>query len=167
VRALTVTQPWLGPIAASVKLIENRPTRPIGRAQFGERFALHAGREVDEMVYGRIRQIAPALFFGWSPDFEPSWPAWYRISRITSAVVATCRVVGCVVLQDNDVDARDLVTGELVDLGEQRRWFFGLYGYLLADVQILARPVPMRGWQGFWRINDEQKVREIERGMAA
>lgn len=157
-RGLTVTQPWLGPLAASIKRIENRPQPMIKRADYGMRFALHAGRAVDEPVYDRIKQIAPQLRLGWSRDFEESWPAWYRLSRITSAVVATARVTRCVVMQDNGVDARDMHTGELVDLGEQRRWFFGLYGYMLADVQVLARPVPMRGWQGFWTLTAEQAI---------
>jgi len=171
-RALTLTPPWTGPVAAGLKPIENRPLPIISRASFGERFALHAGREVDELVYNRIRQIAPELWRpgweagGWILEKEVTWPAWYRLSRITSAVIATARVTRCVVLQDNGVDARDAHTGELVDLGEQRRWFFGLYGYLLADVRVLARPVPMRGWQGFWRIKSEKKVREIEAQIA-
>lgn len=171
-RALTVTPPWTGPVAAGLKPIENRPQPIIKRADFGQRFALHAGREVDEPVYDRIRQIAPELWAPWTAgrwilEDETTWPAWYRLSRITSAVIATARITRCVVLQDNGVDARDMHTGELVDLGEHRRWFFGLYGYLLADVQVLAKPVPMRGWQGFWRIKSKEHVRAIEAQIAS
>jgi hypothetical protein len=38
---------------------------------------------------------------------------------------------------------------------DQRRWFFGPFGYVLRDVRALATPVPCRGWQGFWTLPDD------------
>lgn len=35
---------------------------------------------------------------------------------------------------------------------EQERWFFGPIGYVLRDVIALPIPVPLRGWQGFWKL---------------
>ncbi len=86
-----------------------------------------------------------------------TWPAWYRLSRITKAVISTARLARIVVLQDNGVDVRDYCTSELVDLGEQRRWFFGVYGYVLEEVVVLPQPVPMRGWQGFWTMAPDKE----------
>src|SRR5437868_15092636 len=84
-RALTLTQPWAGIVAAGVKLVENRPRSMIRRDDFGKRFALHASRTFDEAVYRRLKKIAPKLFVGGD---QP----WQHLARITSAVIAVASV---------------------------------------------------------------------------
>jgi hypothetical protein len=151
-RALTLTQPWAGLVAAGLKLVENRPNPMIKREDFGEPFAVHAGRQVDENVYSRICEIAPELFLCWSPKTPASWPAWYRLSRITSAVIAVATVDRAV----DDYDTLDPI------LGDQRRWYFGPIGYVLRDVRAIAEPVRCRGHQPFWRV-----PADIERAVTA
>ena len=148
-RALTMTQPWCGLVAAGLKLVENRPRPIIKRADFGKPFALHASREVDEAVYARIHDIDPDLRV-LSIDRHPKQEeTWYRLSRITSAVIAVATV-------DYEIrsDAQYGYVGpvDVPPLGDQCRWFFGPVGYVLRDVRALATPVPCRGWQGFWAL---------------
>lgn len=147
-RALTLTQPWAGLVASGIKLIENRPRSIIKRERFGEQFAIHASREIDESVYDRIEEIAPELRL--LPSFMVSTslasrpaPEWYRLSRITSAVIAVATVV-------RSVTQGEVETGAIAD--DQRRWFFGPVGYVLRDVLALATPVPCRGALGFWTL---------------
>src|SRR5262249_31116617 len=96
VRALTLTQPWCGLVASGIKLVENRPRSMIGREDFGVSFALHASREIDAQTYERIAEIAPDLLQisrnidGGCDHFYSG--AWYRLSRITSAVIAVATV---------------------------------------------------------------------------
>lgn len=176
-RALTLTQPWAGLVASGIKLFENRPRSMIRRVNCGKSFAIHASREIVQATYDRIYQIAPELLgrasidedagaakFRLAPDHAAPW---YRMSRITSAVVAIATIDK---VFDGGWDAETIAKhadtlsdsrGEL--LGPQQvRWFFGPVGYLLRDVVALSTPVPCRGWQGFWTLptNIERAVME-------
>lgn len=151
-RALTLTQPWAGLVASGIKLVENRPRSMIKREDFGKRFAIHASREIDQSVCERIAEIAPEL----RPDLKvPLLMRWTALSRITSAVIAVATVNSVVVLDEGDRHPHKPGSGELVDLGDQHRWFFGPVGYLLSEVVALPKPVPCRGWQGFWTLAPE------------
>lgn len=140
-RALTLTQPWAGLVASGIKLIENRPRSIVKRDDFGQQFAIHASREIDESVYRRIFEIAPEL-----PGRTPaeSGCRWHVLSRITSAVIGVATVV-------RSVTPSEVETGAIPD-ADQRRWFFGPVGYVLRDVRALATPVPCRGALGFWTL---------------
>jgi hypothetical protein len=148
-RALTLTQPWCGLIASGIKLVENRPRSMIKREDFGKPFALHASREIDDEVYGRIAEIAPELLTvarnidGGLDHFYTG--DWYRLSRVTSAVIGVATIDRMV----DDYDTLDPI------LGAQRRWYFGPVGYVLRDVRSLDTPVPCRGWQGFWTLQPD------------
>lgn len=174
-RAASVTQPWGGLIAAGLKPIENRGRPMIKREDFGKPFALHATREIDEAVYPRICEIAPSLFGRASTDEDlardrvrlgpDTSSLWYRLSRITSAVIAIASV-------DRVITAvgRDTISGryiydpeDLKGLDETaRRWLSGRVGYVLRDVIALPTPVACRGWQGFWTLPDD-----VERAVRA
>lgn len=156
-RALTLTQPWAGLVASGIKLVENRPRSMIKREDFGKRFAIHASREIDQTVYERIAEIAPEL----RPDLKvPLLMRWTALSRITSAVIAVATIDKVL---DGGWDAESIA--EHADalsfsngdkLGPQQvRWFFGPVGYVLRDVVALPKPVPCRGWQGFWTLAPE------------
>jgi hypothetical protein len=168
VRALTLTQPWCGLVASGIKLVENRDRSIIKREDFGKPFALHASRQIDESVYDRIEKIAPELqllpsIMTCTSLASVKAPDWYRLSRITSAVIAVATIDRAVVLTADD-RVLDLASYEdiVVDLGDQRRWLFGPIGYVLRNVQALATPVPCRGWQGFWNLTSRG---ERERGV--
>lgn len=162
-RALTLTQPWAGLVAAGIKLVENRPRPMIKREDFGKPFALHAGREIDEAVYDRIYEIAPKLSGTYAIEHHVGLPPWSRLSRITSAIIGVA-TVDCALIDWRDrngriLDAYGTEDGPNVELGDQRRWFFGPIGYVLRDVRTLAEPVPCRGWQGFWTLAPELAAR--------
>lgn len=182
-RALTVTQPWAGLVASGIKLVENRRRRMIKREDFGTPFALHAGREVDEAVYQRISDIsgfvAPqadedghcaACGLAWPDERETVEPhecppgfrsGWYRLSRITSAVIGVATVVDLI-----DPESHGTCPSELP--ADQRIWFFGPIGYVLRDVVALPQPVPCRGYQGFWTLpQDVERDVRVQLARAA
>ena len=154
-RAVTLTQPWSGLVASGIKLIENRPRRMIKPADFGKPFALHASREIDVDVYQLITARAPELK-GLS-DIEGEW---FRLSRITSAVIAIATI-------DRELHGwtedsiREHEETLRMQLGDQYRWFFGPVGYVLRDVRVLPVPVDCKGALGFWTLpaEVEEKVR--------
>ncbi len=138
--ARTLTQPWAGLVASGIKLVENRPRRIINPRGWGTPFAIHASREFDDLAALKIGEIAPEL----QPSVIWEWP---------SAIIGVATVVTYV------TDARQL---DEYKLTEQRRWFFGPIGYVLRDVRALARPVPCRGFQGFWTLPADVEAKVTE-----
>lgn len=163
-RAITLTQPWAGLVASGIKLVENRNRPIIGSGLFGQQVAIHASREIDESVYNRIAEIAPDVFSR-APLGERVVPCkrdWYRLSRITGAVIAVAtvdrrimgdQVVACAIWEADGSEAQ---------LGDQQRWFFGPIGYVLRDMREVRDPVPCRGMLGCWKLPDD-----VERAVRA
>jgi hypothetical protein len=167
-RALTLTQPYAGLVAAELKPIENRSRSMIRREDFGTPFALHASREIDDEAFAMIYRIAPELRIRCAEDRAKS--RWYQLAGITSAVIAVATIDRCVMLdRDNPrVPAfRDLHTREVADLGARGRWFAGPIGYVLRDVHALAEPVPCAGRQGFWSLSADVEARVVEQVRTA
>lgn len=164
-RAITLTQPWAGLMAAGIKLIENRTRPMIKRDHIGKVIALHASRVIDEDVYERIETIAPSLFrreyngeAGDSDDFTAS--EWYRLSRVTGAIVAVAELADIIAIpRGEDVTAPAMARefhaavrrGTVAEA--QRRWYFQRVGYVLRNVQPIRRPPAVRGFQGFWTVD--------------
>lgn len=163
-RAVTLTQPWCGLMAAGIKLIENRNRPMIKRDHIGKLIALHASREIDEGVYKRIEEIAPSLFVrryfgeaGDSEDFTDS--EWYRLSRITGAIIAVAELADIIAIPRGE-DVTDpalnrefhaaLRRGTVAE--GQRRWYFQRVGYVLRNVRPIRKPPAIRGFQGFWTV---------------
>lgn len=152
-RCVTLTQPWAGLVAAGIKLIENRDKPIIAPERFGETFGIHASREIESPVYARIQQIAPELFDGWNIDDVAAWPLWYRLSRITSAVLAVATVYAGICIQPRRPVAAGKVLGPNDLPPDQRRWYFGPLGYALRDVRALVRPIaPVSGGLSNWEM---------------
>lgn len=150
-RALTLTQPWAGLVAAGIKPDENRKRPMIRREDFGTPFAIHAGREVDERIYNRIAEIDPSCDI----CMVSADAAWVRLSRITSAVIAVATVERAA--QPFDGWLVDLHTGERICAAAERRWAFGKVVYMLRDVRALPAPVRCRrGHQSFWTLPDDE-----------
>ena len=168
-RALTLTQPFAGLVAAGVKLVENRPRSMIRREDFGTRFAVHASREIDDEAFATIYRIAPELRVRAAEARAKS--RWHQLAGITSAVLAVATIERAVILDRNEAPAtvvRDLHTHELVELGPQGRWFVGPVGYVLRDVRALTEPVPCGGRQCFWSLSPDIEARVVEQlGRAA
>lgn len=156
-RALTLTQPWCGLVASGLKLVENRPRRIVKREDIGKPFALHASREIDELVFNRLAEIDPSFDIRTIPSDTP----WLRLARITSAVIAVATIDDALYIGGC---SREYVHELLArrGLSDQARFTFGPTVYILRDIRALAAPVPCRGWQGFWTL-----PADIERAVVA
>lgn len=162
IRAITLTQPWCGLMAAGIKRIENRTRPMIKHELICEDIAFHASREIDEEVYGRIEEIAPELV----PYGQTKAP-WAALSQITSAVTHVATLVDILTAKpsnDNYESRRRefdqaLVRGTVTE--DQWRWYFAQIGYVFNNERVLETPVPCRGWQGCWTLprDVEEQVR--------
>ena len=130
--AITLWQPWASMIADGMKTIETRGWAPPGKVM-GQRIAIHAGRK---MVVPEARL--------WGLENEP-----------TGCIVATARLVcahkvlkppvakGVWVSLAHD-HGNTIPVDRFGDFGEGR-WL-----WMLADVEKLPEPVPIKGGQAFW-----------------
>ncbi len=152
-RAISLTQPWGGLVVLGIKRVENRRRKLIPERLYNRPIAIHATREVDEGAYERVEARRPDLFAGWSREDPSSWPAWYRLTRVTGAIIGVCDVTGLLCRQKvPGIVYRDASTGDLFDDADQRRWLELDLAYVLAAARALTVPVRCRGWQGLWTI---------------
>lgn len=154
-RAISLTQPWCGLMAAGIKRIENRNTPIVAAKDFGTSFGLHATREIDLSVFARIRDIAPELFTAEGMALDH----WYEKTITKSAIIAVCSIVDCIRASGfNDLTERYTYSKD--DLKrvteDQHRWMFGRYCYVFApDPIVLPVAVSCRGFQSFWKMTDD------------
>ncbi len=123
-RFLSFSQPWLWSITELpepiAKRIENRTWMP-PISMIGQRFALHAAKSFDD--------DAISMFIRYGID-HPGRRELYT----AGAVVGVATI--------------DRIVTEPRTLGDQARWFFGPFGWVLVDVRRLAIPIPLKGAQG-------------------
>lgn len=140
-KALSFSQPWLWAVLHAGKHVENRPWAP-PISMIEQRIALHAAASWDaapkypskgDLHSVQLRTpIGCLLAYGFEP---PSRRALYE----TGVIVATA-VIDRVVTED-----RTLPT-------DQKRWFFGPFGWILRDIRLLTTPVVATGKLGLWEV---------------
>lgn len=137
-RALTLWQPWAWAVGQGIKRVENRPWAPSLSLQdelATTGFAIHAGKTWDQ---GSHDSLDAAL----NPN-EPKLPE--RSKLVYGAIIAVTKLVG---VAYTGPQLRELAGPE------QLRWFFGPVGWVLTQT-IPVKPIPCRGFQGLWRIDDD------------
>lgn len=169
--ALSLWQPWASLIALGYKTIETRPWRTNYRGPL----AIHATASIPRQVLLDQEWFGPIGGFtiekdnprGSKPAYllrgdRLSWP--YRLPL--GAVVATCRLAGCVrtdqVLFDGTQGSDWMLAaspGRLSVHSQQDNealgdYAAGRYAWLLEDVQKMD-PVPATGKQGLWEWRPE------------
>lgn len=129
-KALSIKQPWLYAIMHLGKHIENRNWRPPDWI-IGERIALHASAQRDTLkAIASCQRIAGEML----PKNIPM-----------GQILATVVIVGFVGIDGSGV-MNEKRRSEVLN----NKWFFGDYGWLLTDVQILESPIACKGALGLW-----------------
>ncbi len=150
-RALTLWQPWAWAIVAGHKLVENRPWPPPANLWADEVIAIHAGKTWDDGGAESILELLDLAEFPVDP-----------LVTAAGAVVGVARVSNFV--RVNSSHHQHHPADALTD--EERRWFFGPYGWVLRDVRRLDVAVPCRGYQMLWKLPDDVEA-EVRRQLAA
>ena len=127
-RALTLRQPWAHAVAHLGKRVENRGWSPPAHL-VEEVIAIHAGVTVDEDDALHLVDLGHEL----------------PRELVRGAVIAVAVLEGVVTREDALPD-------------DQRRWWVGPFGWVLADVVALPKPVPCRGAQGLWAVPLSVKI---------
>lgn len=128
-KALSIQQPWAWLIVHGHKAVENRSWATSYRGPL----LIHAGMKIDTAAYDWIADAFPAI----------ALPTPATIAR--GGIVGRARLVACIQKggTQRGVDQR---------LGDP--WFFGPWGFVLAD----ATPLPfrpLRGQLGLFEVPDE------------
>lgn len=168
-RAMSLTQPWCGLMAAGIKLIENRNQPLVAAKNFGEPFGLHAARPPAQDEFNRVINRAIQI----NPNLAPRGPysladsKWFKLAHHFSGIIATAvieRVIKAIDFDDKQqmylYDPRDCEGLETHGAyGDQCRWMFGRFCYVFKPYPIvLPTPVKTRGWQGFWTMPDDAEA---------
>lgn len=124
-RALTIRQPWATLIMTGLKRIETRTARTKRRG----RVFLHAGATM-----GKAEREA-AIREGLDPDQLPR-----------GVILGTMEIVDAVPAEDLDVSDAERSRGDY----RPGRW-----GWKLADVRALSKPVPATGALSFWKVPED------------
>lgn len=142
-KALTLKRPWAFAIIHG-KCCENRSKKP-PKAMVGERFAIHAGQNLDSNE---------------AADFVQKTLGLRRLppESLHEGIVCTAKLVGVIEAGPGIMSSKlNLIAGTVGNLvaDRVRPWFFGPYGYLLDEVRPLRQPIPWKGALGFWRVPAE------------
>lgn len=154
IRALTLWRPWPWLIvrpdvtdpdkrrqlyaSGQGKAIENRSWKPPA-GMIGQYIAIHAGKTLDDAIDDQWLT---------GRGVDATLPA----ETVHSAIVGVARLVGFA----ESEEGVPMV---------QRRWWFGPVAWLLADI-VPIEPVPCRGKQGLWPL-DEELLRLVRRRYRA
>lgn len=148
-RALSLSQPWCWAVLYAGKHIENRSWQP-PLAMIGQQICIHAAKSWDgERKY----HVKPGSHERWRAG-ELLTPTGYLLHLgILNApgrrdLYAAGAIVGLATI-DRVVTKPDTLPPD------QRRWFFGEFGWVLTNVIAIPSPVPCAGKQGLWAVHSE------------
>ena len=130
-KALSLSQPWCWAILYAGKHVENRSWQP-PIEMIDQQIALHAAKSFDDKRgYHGMTPTGFLLSHGFinMPQRKRSFQ--------NSAIVGVATIDRIVTKPDSLPD-------------NQKRWFFGEYGWVLTNVICLPDPIPCRGFQGLW-----------------
>lgn len=129
-KALSLHAPWWWFILHARKDIENRDWRTNLRG----RVYLHCAKHWDDGdvrldIFDAINLAHPVLRTNLRPDTQEMWEA-------RGCIVGSVEIVDCVTFSKSP-------------------WFFGRFGFVLANPLAFARPVPFKGARQFFEVPDD------------
>lgn len=163
-RAITLWQPWASLISIGVKPFETRDYPP-PRVMLGQRIAIHAavkhaGKMQAEMMRGPHWDVAVAISHALEEaGHRGNWGDLPHGAVVCTAVLENAYQCGPMD-DDGQVFIQRCASGK--SIGGVPTFFqsdpFGDYSldrwaWRLTDVQVLARPIPARGKQGWWEFD--------------
>ena len=132
VYALTVRQPEAALIVANVKDVENRPTNLLGRFSLPMRIAIHAGITKPD-PFARLLNLEQIQKLQKCLGYSGAVRLFQRLQY--GAIIGEVTITAVVTESDSPWRLPD-----------------SRYAYELADAEEYAEPIPMRGYQGLWKI---------------
>lgn len=127
-KALSFKQPWAWLMVKGYKDIENRFWR-LPEKMKGQRIYVHASKTfADDVSMNFIYQHLKPLEYRELAIWFLDWREW------TGAIVGEIDLIDCVTESDS-------------------KWFFGPYGFTVANPVAYEEPIPCKGMLGFFEVN--------------
>ena len=152
-KAITIYQPWASLIAAGAKIYETRGWATNYRGPI----AIHAGKKNPSVVLAAVDiGIVSAIGRAFGLLEKPITDIIeYLDSLPLGAVIATAELVECHCIVQKSPSTGRIVTDRGIITPMKDELLFGdwtpyRYAWQLANVQMLAEPIPARGQQGLW-----------------
>ncbi len=148
-KALSIRQPWAWAIVNAGKTVENRDWKPDGpnmreaRRLQNSDIALHAGKGMTRKEYLDYLLFARSIL---APSAVVQTPKREDLER--GGIVAVARFVGIV-----DERIEDYETRPELNAARWSPWFFGPYGFALANVR-KTKFAAINGALGFFDVPD-------------
>lgn len=135
-KVLSIQQPWAGLILLGNKQVENRSWPPGKRLIEGKRLMVHASKKIDQDA------------FSYAPAYAAAKADESGICKITGHIIGSVNYMGCVSNQDDP---------RLAEYDPQRLWYFGKFGWLFSNPEILEEPIEIGGMLTIWNYDDGEK----------
>ncbi len=137
IRGFTLWRPWLWCFTHAGKRIENRSWKPPATI-IGGYLALHNGNKWDESAFLNMRQGEFGLAAKMVPD---------TIKHVAGQIEAVAYLSGY------------FRKGDMFEHEQESPYAFGPYCWRTPNVYRLDEPVPHRGAQGLWTLEDRALAR--------
>jgi hypothetical protein len=124
---ISIRQPWVWAIFFAGKEIENRdwPTKVRGRV------LVHASAGMTRLEWSDFLTVAHGISYERPFPSGLALPAYEELPR--GCIFGSVTITNCVEAHDSP-------------------WFFGRYGFVLADPKPLPKPIPYKGKLGFFPV---------------
>jgi len=129
-KAISIRQPWAWLICKGYKNLENRSWP----TKFRGRVYVHAGRTIDDTAWSLIKRTIDA--YGWV-DVRMADRNGFPLG----AIIGEVDIIDCVTCSSSP-------------------WFFGPYGFVLANPVLYEKPIPYKGRLGFFEVQLNQSHSE-------
>lgn len=163
-RAITLVRPMSAAIVHGTKRIENRPM-DLPKAMRGREtiVAVHAGKGWDGDYCRTVRAIDGGIGKDQRQGVRVLDGTPYEAYMEDTGIVGLMRLTGRV-FTEAPITAMGIVHDEY------DRWYYGPFGYEIADAAAFPEPIPCRGMLGFWRVPADviaQMRAQVDRGVDA
>ena len=129
-KVITLWEPWASLIAVGAKKIETRSWN----TNYRGRIAIHAAKKIVK-VHPVVDILTAANYLS------------HNLQH--GKIVATAEIVDCVLMTQEMIAEQ---CQQEYSLGD---WQVGRYAWILGDVKRLDEPIPVKGFQGIWNLDDE------------
>ncbi len=151
-KALSLWQPWASAIALGAKRIETRSWRTNYRGPL----LIHAGKSNQYLPMRAVRSGAAAIRRSIGRDAVKAAGMNYEADYPLGAIIAVCEVIGCMKTEA----VLEWGSMHLAEWDRPREYFLGdyssgRYGWVLAKVRKLPKPIPYKGMLGLFEVPDE------------
>jgi len=152
-KAITLTQPWATLVAHRLKTIETRSWN----IKYRGSLAIHAAKGFPTIAQ-RVCFTYPFRFYLAKLGYvERNDTRQYEFPF--GAIIATCELVSCVLITEASQEYGWQIGSKTWVKNECELAFGdftpGRYAWLLADIKMLANPIPAKGSLGLWEWRDE------------